>query len=199
LMNPEHVTPLLTPQELRRARKISGLTQKELGKRAGVSQSLVARIERGTVDPRLSTVRRIVEALSPPAEKKTAFNVMHSPVATVDAQDIVRKAVDIMKEKGYSQLPVLMDGHVIGSIQETSLLERMAKSANPNNILNSTVYKVMDRSLQTAKPDTPLSEIIEKLSSGEPAVLVMRDSVICGIITKIDVISLSLGLKVGDQ
>ena len=44
------------------ARKHAGLTQSELAVRAGVQQSLVARVERGR-DVRLSTMRRLYEAL----------------------------------------------------------------------------------------------------------------------------------------
>ena len=43
-----------SPEDIRRMRIRAGLTQKELAERAGVSQSLIARIERGSVDPRLS-------------------------------------------------------------------------------------------------------------------------------------------------
>jgi predicted transcriptional regulator len=178
-------------------RKAAGLTQKELGKKAGVSQSLIARIENGTVDPRLSTLRRIVQALHPQVETKTASDVMHSPVATISAQDTVRRAVDIMKERGYSQLPVLIDGRVVGSVQEATLLERVAKSSSPIAVLNGTVYNVMDRALETVQLNTSLSEVIERLSSGEPAVLVMKEGSICGIIAKIDVIALSLSSVAG--
>jgi len=180
-------------------RKAAGLTQKELGRKAGLSQSLIARIENGTVDPRLSTLRRIVEALYPHVETRIASDVMHWPVTTISAQDIVRRAVDIMKEKGYSQLPVLIDGRVVGSVQEATLLERVAKSSSPTAVLNGTVYNVMDRTLETVQPNAPLSEVIELLSSREPAVLVMKEGLICGIITKIDVISLGLGPGAGLQ
>lgn len=44
------------------ARKRAGLTQAELARRAGVSQSFVARVERGR-DARLSTMRRLYEAM----------------------------------------------------------------------------------------------------------------------------------------
>ena len=178
-------------------RKSVGLTQKELGIKAGVSQSLIARIERGTVDPRLSTVRRILEALHPQTEAKSAKDVMHSPVATISAQDSVRRAVDIMKGTGYSQLPVLIDGRVVGSVQEATLLEKVAKSSNPSAVLSGTVYNVMDKSFRTAQPNTPLPEVIEILSSHEPAVLVMKDGFPYGIVTKIDVISFSLSSGAG--
>ena len=54
---------LPTPQDLRERRTTLELTQSTLAERAGVSQPLIARIEGGDVDPRLSTLRRIVNAL----------------------------------------------------------------------------------------------------------------------------------------
>ena len=41
-----------TPEELRTRREALGLKQTELAQRAGISQSMVARIEAGNVDPR---------------------------------------------------------------------------------------------------------------------------------------------------
>ena len=46
-----------TPEELRTRREALGLKQTELAKRAGISQSMVARIEAGNVDPRVSTLK----------------------------------------------------------------------------------------------------------------------------------------------
>ncbi len=51
---------LPTPEDLKKRRNELGLTQSDLAKRAGVSQPLIARIESGDVDPRLSTVRKIL-------------------------------------------------------------------------------------------------------------------------------------------
>ena len=51
---------LPTPEDLRQRRTELDLTQSSLADKAGVSQPLIARIEGGDVDPRLSTLRRIV-------------------------------------------------------------------------------------------------------------------------------------------
>jgi transcriptional regulator with XRE-family HTH domain len=49
-------------QFVREARRKAGITQEVLAKRAGVSQSLVARIERGDVDASFSRMLQLVRA-----------------------------------------------------------------------------------------------------------------------------------------
>ena len=46
-------------RDIGRRRKAAGLTQKELALRAGVSQSIVAKIESGSVQPSYEIVRRL--------------------------------------------------------------------------------------------------------------------------------------------
>jgi transcriptional regulator with XRE-family HTH domain len=47
---------------LREARKRAGLSQRELARRAGTAQSVVARIERGLTDPSWETLTRLIAA-----------------------------------------------------------------------------------------------------------------------------------------
>ena len=49
--------------ELIKARHVNGLTQKELEVMSGVAQPVIARMERGTTDPQLSTVIKILASL----------------------------------------------------------------------------------------------------------------------------------------
>ena len=49
--------------ELIKARQDNGLTQKELEAASGVKQPVIARMERGTTDPQLSTVMRVLASL----------------------------------------------------------------------------------------------------------------------------------------
>jgi len=184
---------LVTRVHIRNLRKAAGFTQRELAERAGVSQSLIARIEAGTVDPRLSTVRRILESLNSSLTAKVAKDVMHSPVMTVGAKDTIRKVVDIMKRTGFSQLPVMMNGKVVGSIQEATLLDRIASSGRLGEALDETVYNIMDAPFPTVGSGTDVRDISRLLSSHWPAVLVTEDGSILGIITKIDIISFGIG------
>jgi len=50
-------------RNLRRLREERLLTQAELGEVAGVTRDQVSRIERDEVDPRLSTIRKLAQAL----------------------------------------------------------------------------------------------------------------------------------------
>ena len=52
----------LAPQLIREARKRAGLTQAELARRVGTTQSVIARLERGATAPSLERVRALVEA-----------------------------------------------------------------------------------------------------------------------------------------
>ncbi len=48
---------------IRSARAARQLSQRELGRRAGVPQSTVGRIETGAIDPRVETLERLLDAL----------------------------------------------------------------------------------------------------------------------------------------
>ena len=50
-------------EQLRAWRAVRGLSQRDLAQRAGVVYPLVARLEMGQTDPRLSTLERLAEAL----------------------------------------------------------------------------------------------------------------------------------------
>ena len=50
-----------TPSEIRAKREMLDLTQSELARKAGVSQSMIARIEAGSVDPRVGTLDKIIK------------------------------------------------------------------------------------------------------------------------------------------
>ena len=72
----------IDPKQLKKIRVQLGITQSELARAAGVSQSLIAKLESGLVDPSFSTMKAISEALRSQIriEGKKASEVMSKPV-----------------------------------------------------------------------------------------------------------------------
>lgn len=180
---------LPSPKDLKKLRLTAHLTQKELAIKAGVSQSLIARIEKGTVDPRLSTLKRIVEAVTTMLENRVAKDVMHHLVITIEAGEPVYKAIKLMRKHGISQIPVIKKTKVIGSIQESTLLEKISFRINRRNILYEPVLNIMDEKFLSVSPSTNLDQVFSILSQNQPAILVEDNGKLIGIITKIDLIS----------
>ena len=54
---------MLKPEQIRGARAMLGLTQAEVAKRAGISTTGLNNIERGTSDPKASTLTSIQQVL----------------------------------------------------------------------------------------------------------------------------------------
>jgi predicted transcriptional regulator len=183
-------------EDIRRLRKDANLTQVELAKRARVSQSLIARIESGTVDPRVSTLRRILEVINESSTGKpprvTVSQVMCSPVISVEATDSVRAAIDLMEKDGVSQLPVMRGDAIVGTISEATVVRHLSSG---ENVFNSKVNDIMDESLAVVPPSTGVDEAYELLSRGYPAVLVVDRGKIVGIVTKIDLITRGSHIK----
>ncbi len=181
-----------SPEELKRLRLKAGLSQRELARRAGVSQSLIARLERGQVNVRLTTLQRILEALFEALqENDVAEKYMHSPVITLSPKDSIRKAVELMDKHGISQIPVVDEnGRVVGTVYETTILKSL--TAYGEKLLDKTVGDVMEDPLPQVSPKTPIA-IVNSMLLVYPAVLVVDKGKLVGIITKIDVLKKIIG------
>ena len=182
-----HVIP--SGHSLRVMRLAANLTQKELASRAGLSQSLVSRIEKGTVDPRLSTLKRILDTINTSRPKATiASEVMHGPVVYVETSHPIRTAIELMKRYDISQLPIMRNGYPVGSIQESLILKRLTHVRDVRSFFETPVQDVMEEVFPSIPPNTDVEDVIFTLSRGASAILVMEGSKMLGIITKIDVI-----------
>jgi predicted transcriptional regulator len=173
---------LPTPQELKDRRESLELTQSALAEMADVSQPLIARIEGDDVDPRLSTLRRIVNALNEAeGEVVRATDVMNEHVVSVSPDDSVREARDRMLAEGFSQLPVILDGRPRGFISNSDI-----RHVHEDNVTDLPVAEVMRESFTTVEPEATLDEVDSYLDRHD-AVLVMQDGTTVGIITDADI------------
>lgn len=185
--------PIPSPEELRMLRVKAGLTQSEVAKRAGVSQSLIARIEGGKVNPRVSTLLKIYSALKGFLEDELcACDVMSSPVIYVTPDVKLVDAAKILWEKGFSQLPVIKSesSENVGTLFDDDILVAfMRENARASQL---TVADVMSDPLPIVPCNTKIRVVARILSKGVPAVLVEQGMSIVGIITKSDIAKLLL-------
>ena len=81
--------------EIKIMRKQLGITQQELAKLAGVSQSLVAKIEANTIDPTYTKVKKIFETLYALNEKKQlrASDLMNQQLITVAPTETLKETI----------------------------------------------------------------------------------------------------------
>jgi len=180
---------LPTPESIKKKRIKLGLTQSELAERANVSQPLIARIESGDVDPRLSTIKSIVAALNDMEKSRiTAKDLMTAPVISLSPDEAVEQAVKLMEKHGFSQLPVLENGVPIGSISESELVQAMG-SRDIDRISVARVRELMEDSFPAVARGTDMSTISALLETNH-AVLVMEMGKVVGVITKYNIMRL---------
>ncbi len=181
---------LVDPTQLKKLRLQLGVTQAKLARDAGVSQSLIAKIEAGTVDPAFSSLKAISGALRSyraTVERKAA-DVMSSPVVSVKATSTLSDCVAMMKKHGISQMPVLEGERSVGAVTENSILGLLAQSGDPAKVLSQPVRKFMGPALPVVNRDTPTGALLS-LFSYVPAVLVSSGARIEGVIAKIDLLA----------
>jgi predicted transcriptional regulator len=176
-------------EEIGRRRRLLALSQKQLAKFSGVSQSMIAKIESGRISPsypKTKTIFDILEGLERRNEAK-AKNISHVKIVGVQARDPVSKGVRIMREAKYSQLPVFNGTQVVGSLTEKVIVERLVSIPNPEEFSKQPIENIMDEAFPTIGEEAPVS-MVSALLQYSPAVLVTRRGHVVGIITKADVL-----------
>jgi len=169
------------------------LTQNRLAKLASVSQSLIAKLESGKTDSSYTKVKAILDVLNQLEMKMEvhAREILHSEVVSVQKSEAVSKAVRLMMEHGYSQLPVFDGHHAVGSISEKTILSQVSAGKDLSQVSALSVEEVMDEVFPQVGEDAPLS-LISGLLQVYPAVLVSKRGKVVGIITKADLLKMLL-------
>ena len=111
-------------------------------------------------------------------------------VITVDIAAKVREAVDIMRQYGVSQLPVMDTGILVGSLREEVLMKALLDTPK---MYDDYVAKVMEKPFPVVEPGADLETVYKLLLRGSPAVVVGKETQFEGIITRIDVIEYLAG------
>jgi len=180
------------PLKLKNLRKEADLTQTKLANLAGVSQSLIARIEKNDIDPRISTLMKILKALysaREPEQKISEFATRD--VIKIKSKERLSKAASIMSEKAISQLIIVDDNdRIIGSIREKSLTQNLLEKGT--RILDESIENFLDDPFPEISKSTPLEEIKSLLLETDALILIDK-GMLSGIVTKADIIKFFKG------
>ena len=174
-------------------RKGADVTQQELAHRSGISQSTIAKVERGRISASYETVVKLFETLDDMSQDRrkelTAADVSSKSVATVQSGDKVHVAIEMMRATGYSQLPVLEGDSPVGSISERGIFDLVRKGRSLDDMKDSPVSAVMGESFPVVSESTPVSSVTVMMT-GSNAVLVARKGKVVGMITNADMLKL---------
>src|SRR6266487_1173502 len=158
-------------EEIPRLRKVLSLTQTALARLASVSQSTIVKIEKRQMNPSYDVVRRIMNSLQAELkkqEKKALVDKIQTrKVQYLEARLPLQTAVGEMQHWKFSQMPVMHNGHPVGSISDKVINNLILSGRDPKDLARIRVDEVM-----------------------EPAVLVTTRGEVTGIVTKSDLMKL---------
>lgn len=173
--------------ELRRRRVALGIPLGELARAVGRSDATLSRIERGQIRPSYELVQRILQYLEAEEGRTrprlTVGELMSRSLTSVESSALLATAAARMESGGFSQLPVIDDGRVVGALSEAGLLRSLAhadaRRLRVRDVLE-TAYPVVDEGFP--------ADLLPPLLGRYPAVLVAHRGEVRGIVTKSDLI-----------
>ena len=180
--------------KIRSARIMLGISQARLAKEANVSQSTIARLEKECrkLNPSYSMVYNIVNALNRISSGEQTIDqvgvkdLMHSRLIFVKPTDSIKKAIMIMKENDYSQIPVMENGKVLGTVYQKDLI---GFASNPTKA-NIKVREVMGVPLPEIDENAKVGMIKSVLESWGAAIVKRKNKAV-GIVTIYDLFKAS--------
>jgi predicted transcriptional regulator len=168
-------------EELRKLRLDAGISQADLADEVGVSQAYVARMEKGSLDPKYSIVLEIASHLA--GTHKTCADIMTEDVETIDARSSILEAAEKMSQGGFSHLPVLRGTRLVGSVSQRDIVNNLNL-----NLREMNVEAIMSsEGIPMVNENTPAISIIPLLQIHH-GVIVQKQGRLSGIITTADLL-----------
>ena len=114
------------------------------------------------------------------------------PLISVEKATSVRSALQLMEKHSLSQLPVIEGTACVGVTSEATLMARLVEDPE---LIDDPVEALMEAKLPTVEAGIDLANVTKQLIAGHSAVLVRRDGVPTGIITRFDVVQYLTGFR----
>ena len=111
----------------------------------------------------------------------------HLPsLISVDPRDKLSRAISLIAVHQISQIPVIENGVIVGSLNESSVMKTLHDGLQPEV---QEIRGVMGAPLPALDEAADLSEAYRLLFAGSPAIVITRDRKPYGVVTRFDVIS----------
>lgn len=101
----------------------------------------------------------------------------------INADDLAIDAVNIMRENGISQLPILKNRKVVGSLNEVTLIKLLYDGTN---LSENKVSEVMGSVLPQLDASVNISELYRLLMAGHVGVIITKNDDAEGFLSRID-------------
>jgi predicted transcriptional regulator len=111
---------------------------------------------------------------------------LRGELVTVEGSEPVERAVTLMRDRDFSQIPIALDGRIVGSLSEAHLFAELVRDPE---VKRRPIETIMQPAFPFADASTPVELLASMITPENPAVLV-RDfkSDQTFIITRSDVI-----------
>ncbi len=125
--------------------------------------------------------RNLLLAVRP---RKTAGQVMSSPVITVSSDKTLLEARDLLVRYNLSAMPVLKNDELLGIITR-----KIAEKGVYHGLGDRSVTEMMHTSVMHAAPDTPLSAVMDYMVGGDRRFVPVFDTQgLIGVVTRTDLL-----------
>jgi cystathionine beta-synthase len=103
----------------------------------------------------------------------------------VQADEPVRRALQIVEQHDITQIPVFRGKELVGTVYDNELLKRVLENSS---VLEQKISALMGDPLPVVGADEPLSSVTRLLATRTPAVLVRENGDVTGILTRFDML-----------
>jgi cystathionine beta-synthase len=106
-------------------------------------------------------------------------------LVTLDVHALPADAIELMRSKGISQIPLTDEGRLVGLVHEDGLLQYLASGQAADG---AELSSIMQRAVPTVGASSPISALESILQSAPCAVIIDGDRKPISILTKIDLV-----------
>jgi cystathionine beta-synthase len=107
------------------------------------------------------------------------------PLITVNAEDSVRAALDLLRRYEISQLPVMRGSEIVGSVNDVAVMQAVF---DQSDILHQPVSAVMGRPFPALDAAEEIDRAYKLLTLANPAIIVTEHGAPLGVLARQDII-----------